>query len=231
MAQVPDAKDTATTEPVKPSVKKLDATRYQIGEITFDQKTREIRFPCKVNMTEGLLEFLIVHRNGKLHESLLLTDVSPTQLNLAFTLLNYTPSRELYPLPNATGGTSANFPEVAPEIKAAARITLEVEWTEEGKIRRVPVNEWVQHSVKLTPMPAGPWVYGASEFHDGQYVPELTGDIASIFLSPSAIIHYPGDDRSDDTIWAPYPKRVPAFETKLTMIVAPYRDANPIPNP
>ena len=43
-------------EPVKPSIKKLDETRYQIGEVVFDQKSREIRFPTKVNMTEGLLE-------------------------------------------------------------------------------------------------------------------------------------------------------------------------------
>jgi hypothetical protein len=230
-AQTPEAKDPTPAEPVKPSVRKIDETRYQIGEVVFDQKTREIRFPCKVNMTEGLLEYVIVHLNGKVHESLLVTETSPTHLNLAFTLLKYSPSPELYPLPNATGGTSGDFPEVSPETKAAARITLEVEWTEEGKVRRMPLNDWIQHSVKLTAMPAGPWVYGGSVFHEGQYVPEITGDIAAIFIAPSAIIHYPGDDRGDDTIWTPYPKRIPAFETKVTVIIAPYESAKPIPKP
>jgi hypothetical protein len=231
MAQTPEAKDSTPAEPAKPSIVKIDETRYQIGGVILDQKTREIRFSCKVNMTEGLLEYIIVHINGKVHESLLVTEISPTHLNMAFALLRYSPSPELYPLPNATGGTSGDFPEVSAEIRAAARVTLEVEWADEGKIRRMPINDWIQHSVKLTSMPAGPWVYGGSEFHEGQYVPEITGDIAAIFIAPSALIHYPGDDRGDDTIWTPYSQRIPAFETKVTVIIAPYQDTKPILKP
>lgn len=231
IAQSPGTETSAAIEPIKPSVKKLDETRYQIGEVVFDRQTREIRFPCKVNMTEGLLEYIIVHINGKVHESLLVTEISPTHLNLAFTLLNYVPSRELYPLPNATGGTSGDYPDVSPEIRAAARVNLDVEWSADGKIRRMPMNDWIQHSVKMTSMAAGPWVYGGSEFFEGQYIPEVTGDIASIFSAPSAIIHYPGEDRFDDTVWIPFPKRIPAFETNVTVIVAPFLKAKPTPKP
>jgi hypothetical protein len=218
-------------EPVKPSVKKLDATRYQIGEVIFDQKSREIRFPTKVNMTEGLLEFLVVHQNGKVHESLLSTEISPTHLNLAFTLLRYPESKELYPLPNEAGGASDNYPEVPPEIKAGARITIDVEWSDNGKTRRVPVNEWIQHDVKSTAMPAGPWVYGGSAFEEGKFTAETSGDIAAIFLSMQAIINYPGDDNIDDTVWTPFPKRVPPQGTNVTVIIAPYQDAKPLPKP
>ncbi len=218
-------------EAVKPSVKKLDATRYQIGEIVFDQKTREIRFPTRVNMTEGLLEFLVVHQNGKVHESLLSTEVSPTHLNLAFTLLRYSPSKELYPLPNETGGVSDNFPEVPADVKAAARVTIDVEWTDEGKVRRVPVNEWIQHEVKATAMPAGPWVYGGSDFHEGKFIAETSGDVAAIFLSMAALVNYPGDDNTNDDVWVPFPKRVPPQGTNVTVIIAPYPTAKPLPKP
>ncbi len=218
-------------EPVTPSVKKLDATRYQIGEVVFDRKTREIRFPTKVNMTEGLLEFLVVHQNGKVHESLLVTEVSPTHLNLAFTLLRYPPSKELYPLPNETGGVSDNFPEVPADVKAAARVSIEVEWTDEGKIRRVPVNEWIQHAVKSSAMPAGPWVYGGSDFHEGKFVAEISGDITAIFLSMAALINYPGTDNNNDDVWVPFPKRVPPEGTNVTVIIAPYSTATPLPKP
>jgi hypothetical protein len=209
-------------ESVKPSVEKIDATRYRIGGVTFDRKSREIRFPAKVNMTSGLLEFAIVHQNGKVHESLLVTDVSPTHLNLAFTLLRYPASRELYPLPNETGGLSGEFPQVAPDVKAAARIRSDVEWNDGGTSRRAPVNDWIQHAVKTTAMPAGPWVYGGSEFYDGQYSPEASGDIAAIFLSLSSIINYPGEDNGDDTVWIPFPKRVPAEGTEVTVIISPH---------
>ena len=209
--------------PVQPSVKKLDETRYQIGDVILDQKTREIRFPARVNMTEGLLEYLIVHQNGKVHEALLATEISPTHLNLAFTLLRYAPSPELYPLPNETGGVSGNFPDVPAETKARARVNIDVEWTEDGKTRRVPVNEWIQHEVKATAMPAGPWVYGGSEVHEGKYIPETSGDIAAIFLAMSAILNYPGTDNNNDDVWLPFPKRVPAEATLVTVIISPFK--------
>ena len=227
----PIANLVAADETAKPSVSKLDQTRYQIGEVIFDEKTREIRFPTKVNMTDGLLEFLIVHQNGKVHESLLTTEISPTDLNLAFTLLRYTPSQEFHPLPNDTGGTSDNYPEVAAEIKAAARVTIELEWSKDGKIKRVPANDCIQHAVKTTSMPAGPWVYGASSFDDGKYVAEISGDIVAIFEAPSAILQYPGEDSGNDTVWVPFPKRIPAEGTNVTVIIAPFKNAQPLPKP
>jgi len=216
---------------VKPSVEKIDETHFRIGTITFDQKTREIRFPGKVNMIEGLLEFLLVHENGKSHESLLTTDISPTQLNLAFTLLRYPPSRELYALLNDHGGASNNFPEVPADVKAAARIIIELEWKEDGKLRRLPANDLIQHTVKNTSMPAGPWVYGGSEFSDGKYAPELSGDIMAVFTTNSALINYPGADDNNDEVWTPYPKRVPAVGTEVTLIITPFSKDKPPSKP
>ncbi len=208
--------------PVTPTVEKLNDGRLQIGKIILDPKSREIRIPTQVNMQDGLLEFLLVHQNGKTHESLLLTDISPTHLNLAFTLLRYPPSRELYALPNDHGGASNNYPDVPAEIKSAARIRIDAEWLDGETTRRIPVNEWIQHTVKTTAMPAGPWVYGASEFHDGKYAPELSGDIIAIFLSAAAIVNYPGDDNRDDTVWVSFPKRVPPKGTAVTLIISPF---------
>lgn len=230
LATVALAQETAPEAP-KPSVTKLDETRYEIGQVVFDKKTREIRFPTQVNMTEGLLEYLIVHENGKVHEALLTTKISPTHLNLAFTLLRYMPSPELYPLPNKTGGVSGDFPEVSAEVKAGARVQIDVEWTDDGKLRRVPVNDWIQHAVRTTAMPAGPWVYGGSVFDKGKFAPEISGDIAAIFVIGFSLITYPGDDNDNDDVWLPFPKRVPAEGTNVTVVIAPYLTASPISKP
>jgi hypothetical protein len=221
----------STAEPVKPSVVKLSETKYQIGAVTFDQKTREIRFPAKVNMEDGLLEYLIVLAQGKVHEALLITEISPTHLNLAFTLLRYTPSRELFVIPDDDGRLTDKYPEVPAAIKAGARITIEVEWNDKGSTRRVPINEWIQHAVKTTAMDAGPWVYSGSDFNEGKYVPEMTGDIAAILVSPAAIINFPGTDNQDDTVWVAFPKRVPPQETNVTVVIAPYSNRTPLPKP
>lgn len=218
-------------EPVKPAIEKLDESRFRMGQVVFDHKSREIRFPCKVNMTEGLLEYLVVHQNGKVHESLFITETSPTHINLALTLLRYRPSRELYPLPNETGGLSGDFPVVPDDIKASARIQIDVEWTEEGEAKRLPVNDWIQHAVKNTAMPQGPWVYGGSEFYDGKFVPETSGDIAAIFVAQSSLINYPGEDNRDDTVWLAFTKRIPTLGTNVTLVIAPHSAQASAPAP
>ncbi len=207
---------------VEPSVKKIDENRYEIGGIIIDQKLREIRFPAKVNMPEGLLEFAIVHLHGKLHESLLLTEVSPTNINLAFTLLRYPPSPELYALPNDHGGESNDYPEVSPEIKAAARVKIEVEWKDGGNLKRFPINDWLQHTTTTLAMPPGPWVYGGSHIRHGKYEAEISGDIVAVFVSGASIINYPGADNRDDTVWVAFPKRVPPEGTDVTVIITPF---------
>jgi hypothetical protein len=211
-------------EPVKPAVEKLDGSRYRIADVEFDQKTREVRFPAKVNMKTGLLEFLLVHQNGKIHESLLVTDTSALNINLALKLLRYQPSREFYYIPSDRGGLSPDFYREPEEVRTAARIRIDVEWEDGGRLRRIPAHEWVMHDVRGGAMPAGPWVYGGSAFHNGKFVPETTGSYIAIFLSNDALINYPGEDNMDDTVWSPFTARVPDEGTNVTVIIAPHTD-------
>ncbi|MBC8126004.1 MAG: hypothetical protein H8M99_02500 [Gloeobacteraceae cyanobacterium ES-bin-144] len=216
------AQDPAPATPVKPSVEKIGETTFRIGKVTFDQKSRQIRFPTKVNMTEGLLEYLVVTQGGKVHESLLITEASPTDINLAITLLRYPPSRELIPLPAPSGGASDNYPKVPAEVKAAARFLIEVEWLDNGQVRRLPVSDWIQHAVKTTAMHGSPWIYNGSDIHEGKFVAEMTGDVLAIYLDPAAIINYAGTDNNNDDVWIPFPKRVPTAGTEITLIMSPF---------
>ena len=210
-------------EAVEPVVKELDAERLQIGEVVFNRKTREIRFPAAVNMAgDELLEFAVVHQNGKVHESLLVTTISATHLNLAFKLLRYPASSEYYEIPDPDGSMSGKFPEVAPEIKAAARVDLAVEWEEDGKLHRARLNEWISHGSTGIAMAADPWVYGGSMIHDGKFQAELNGNIIAIFLSNTALINFSGKDNRSDEVWLPFPKRVPPEGTKVTVVIAPH---------
>jgi hypothetical protein len=210
--------------PVEPVIKELDAERLQVGDIEFNRKTREIRFPAAVNMNGGeLLEFAVVHAKGKVHESLLVTEISATHLNLAFKLLRYPASAEFYPIVEEDGSVSDKFPEVDQKVKDAARITLSVEWTDAGKKRTVPINDWISHGSTGQAMPADPWVYGGSGIYEGKFMAETSGDLIAIFLSNSAIINFSGKDNHSDEVWLPFPKRVPPEGTKVNVIIAPYK--------
>jgi hypothetical protein len=223
--------DLQPADPTQPQVRKLDEFRYQIGNVTLDQKNREIRFPTKVNMSEGLLEYLIVLQHGKIHEALLLTEISSVHLNLAFTLLRFPPSRELFSTIDETGHMTGLYPDVPAAVRAGARIALDVEWDDNGKTRRVPINEWLQNSTKGTPMPPSPWLYCGADFYEGKFVPEMTGDITSICIAPAALINYASTDNQTDTVWVGTPKQIPPVGTPVTLIITPYSTTRPLAKP
>ena len=222
--------EEAAAQPVKPSVTKLDENRYQIGGVILDRKNREIRFPAKVNMAEGLIEYMIILQKGKAHEALLITPVVPTHINLAFVLLRYAPSPELFSQIDETGHPTGIYPEVPAPVKASARITMEVEWSDNGTNRRVPINEWLRDNAKDTGLAPGPWLYTGSSISGGKFIPDISGDVAAIMVDSNAMINYPGTDNEGVT-WFAFPKRVPPVGTDVTVIITPYFKGKPLPAP
>lgn len=208
-------------EKAEPAIRRLDDGRLALGEILLDPKTRELRFPAEVNMTEGLLEFIIVHQDGKIHESLLHTRISPTKLNVGLKLLDYTASPELYFALEEDGSFSNEFETATEEQRKGSRLKIEVEWKDGERTRRHPINEWVAHAVTEQAMPAEAWIYGGSRVRDGRYEAEGSGDIAAIFLSRSAMINFSGKDNFNDEVWFPFAKRVPPVGTPVTVILSP----------
>ena len=216
------AEEKAPEAPAKPKIEQLDENRYRIGDVTLDKKTREIRFPAVLNMKEGILEFLIVHEHGAVHESLFRTHVSPTHINVALTLLHYKASKEFYRIPKENGVPSGKYYEVSEETKLAARLAIHVEFEKDGETKRLPVNDWVRHETSAQAMPPSHWVYGGSDFYKGNFIPEGSGEIAAIFITDTALINFPGKDNINDEVWTVMTERVPALQSKVTLVLAPY---------
>ena len=203
------------------SVKKLADGTMQIGDIIFDPKTRQVRVPCTVNMNEGLLEFAVVHENGKIHESLLITKASALHINIAMKLLRYVASEELYAIEKERGVLSDQFPEVEEKVRKAARVSLSIEWQHQGKAKKVPISDWIMHTRTTKPMSTEPWVYGGSMMYEGHFVAEQNGDIAAIFVSRGSLFLYPGKDNSNDEMWLANTKRIPPQGTSVFFLIEP----------
>lgn len=206
----------------EPEITRLEDGRVKIGEILIDPKTREIRFPAQVNMREGLLEFIVVHENGKIHESLLCTQISATKLNIAIKLLHYKASRELYLKLDEDGSLGSEFEEASPEEQEGSRLRIGFEWQENGVARTANITDWISHAATEKPMPNDPWIYGGSFVVDGTFVAESSGDIIAIFLSNAAMINFAGKDNQDDEVWLPHATRVPAEGTPVTVVISPF---------
>lgn len=211
-------------EPAKaPSVTKLENGMMKVGEVTFDPKTRQIFVPCTVNMNEGMLEYAIVHEGGKVHESLLKTKASPTDINVAFKLLRYVESPELFPLPRENYETPVQYPIVSDEVRKGARVDLNLEWQVEGKSKKAALAEWIHHGDETKLMGKEPWVYGGSMMYGGKFVAESTGDIASICVVSASILLYAGQDDDNDEMWHANHDAMPAKDSPVTLVISPHK--------
>src|SRR6266511_579597 len=74
-----------------PPAEKIGEHRYRIGQVTVDTAARTAQMPCRVNMQKGMIEYLAVASEGKLHESALRVDAEPLHLHLALLLLGLEP--------------------------------------------------------------------------------------------------------------------------------------------
>ena len=220
IAPVSLAQDPAP-KPPKPAIKKINDNEYQIGKVHLNKATREISFGAGVNLTEGLLEFIIVNQKGKIHESLFISDISPLNLNIALKLLGIKESAELFELVDEDYRPTGKFPDIPAATKAAARMDIFVEWGEDKK--RVTLNDLILNNVTEKTMDPGPWLNTGSYLHEGKYKAEVTGDLIAVFSSQPAMINYPGKDRENDDIWITNTKRAPKEGTVVKIIIKPHK--------
>jgi len=209
-------------EAIAPAIETISEDEYKIGKILINKKTKEISFGAGLNMKEGLLEYAVVLTKGKVHESLFLTDISPTNLNVALKLLNFQESAELFEILDEDYNPSGKFPVVSEEVKKSARLDIFVRWKEGDKEKTTSLNRLIFHAQAQEQMLTGPWLYTGSYIHEGKYKAELDGDIIAIYNAQPAMINYPGKDRYNDDVWVPNKELLPNLDTHVTIILKPH---------
>jgi len=230
-------------EQKKPEIKKINENEYQIGKIHLDKTTREASFGAGVNMTEGLIEYLLATtQSDKVHETLFLTDISPFNLKIAIKLLGIKESQELFEIRDPeTWRFTGKYPEVTPEVHKASLVDIFIEWGKGEKKKRLPVHEFIHHiewpdeaetpqpnqeietkELPLTVMESGPWLSTGSYLHEGRLKAEVGGIIFGIYTSQQALVNFPGKDRHLGDVWIPNKTSVPPVETVVKVILKPH---------
>ena len=207
----------------KPAVRNLGNGKFEVGLVTFDQKSREITFQAEVNMQDGPLEYAIVHRNGKIHEAILITKARPFHLNIALKLLGYKESKELFPILDEDFRPTKKFPKVPEETRNVARAEILLQWAgQDDKPARASLNDWVTYTVSGKSLPPLPWVYGGSYLHNNSFQAEASGDIVALFTNNASLFNWPGKDGNFDDVWLPSTKRIPKVGTPVKVTIKPF---------
>lgn len=165
-----------------PRVERLGPTRLRLGDIQVDTAAREVSAPGHIN-DATILEFVANTLGGfKAYESAVTVHADAVSFNAALLLIGLDPARARVP----------RF-HFDPEPPAGDAVDVWVEWTADGKPRRVRVEQLLFDRRTNAPLPEGPWVYTGSSFapNNGPFLAELDGVLIGFVHSPAPLIENP----------------------------------------
>lgn len=233
-----EAPPTPAPPPLKP-VKEADGT-LKLGEVSFEPETRTIRFPAWVNMTEGLIEFPVVHRNGRLHEAIFATDALPLHLEAVFRLLRIPSSQEVF---GTYPGVDFDDPPpydqwpdpVFPKANPASHCQVFATWKDKAGIEktidvrrmlyRIPMNAAGEEEPEERFHEfASHWVYTGSKEKMGERVEELGGSMVAVRPEPESSLNTIHDEAVHVGHWFADQKVIPAVDTPVTITIKPVQE-------
>ena len=204
-------------------IKTLGNNEYELGGITFNGATREVRVPCLVNMSEGALEYAVVHETGKTHESLLKTTAQAIDLQVALLLTHYQPGHTGLFWYEKDEKVRKKMEETTPKTPGGNLLQLFVEWQDGAAKKRVPLREWIiDPRTKKEPTSFDHWIFNGSMIQESGFSAQIYGNTVGIYYDVTAIINCPSKENLVDDIWSVNKAVVPKEETKVTLIIAPF---------
>lgn len=219
-----EPKETAKSSNALSKLKKINETTYQLGKIIIDKKKRTISFEAEAEITSELVELAIVTPEGRIHESLFITDARPIHLNIAFKLLGYKENKSLYRVFVNDIPTDV-YQTATEEEKTKSYFTTTVSWIDEKtkKKQSYNINELIKNAeTKEAVSKENPkWSYGGSFLHKGVFAAEINEDLIAIYTDRGAVANFAGKGREDDTLWYPVEEKMPAKGTKVTITLTP----------
>jgi hypothetical protein len=188
--------------------------------IHIDKASHSVTFPAEINMKSGPLEYLLVNRKGKTHESLLSTDIEPYDLQVAMLLLGIKPAAAANSQP--PGQITREYLSTAPEL-VGEKISITLAWPG----HRVAVENLIWDLDTNAVMTPGPWTYNGSEMYDGKFLAQIDGSMAALVRDSGALMNNPRPGNDDDQIWEPYTKDVPPVGTAVDVTLKLLDNASP----
>ncbi|MGF1449992.1 MAG: YdjY domain-containing protein [Opitutales bacterium] len=232
-AATPPPLTDAWPAPEPAVIQPLTDGRVDVGGVIVDPKARTATVPVKLNLdaeftadftmdaTTGLrrvsgepVEYLLVHENGKSHESIFTTTVRPWALHTALLLLGLEQASKTADQVKAPSAIDDAFLATAP-LPEGPIITIGLSLPD-GAMAVFPGSATVQPraawaAVWPTEPPvaiifgSNPWRYNGSYFIEQAFIAEVDGSFVSLITDPAALINSTHPLRTDDDRWRANP--------------------------
>lgn len=159
----------------------------EIGKLKVDAKERSILIPAKINQDGEIAEFLLVHKNGKVHEALWSTEVTAVELAAAIALFGIETEK----------ANKVEVPKKVENVGALPKVEILVSNDQETWF---PATSFVKYK-GTKEEEEHPWHYYGSYFWQDKFMAQVEGDLIAIYTNVNALILMEHPDRTDDTLW------------------------------
>jgi hypothetical protein len=198
---------------------------FEIGAVRLDKNTGTVTFPAKLNMDDGLVEYLMVTPQGPVHESVLVSEVQPQDVHMAMLLLGAKGMAQPKD-GKAPERIDAEYLAKAPKLTGDA-ILLSAKWKDnDGAEHAIPPERWLIRKIFTPKKPTktvtaedGPWLYTGSYFYEDRFVAQADGTFISLVTFPNALINNPRTGSNDDHIWFIKKEAVPPVGTAIEFTI------------
>ncbi len=190
-----------------PVIKMIKPGVFEIGSVRLDKEMGIVEFDAVINMNKGLLEYLLVGKSGKLHESLLRTDVEPFDLQIALLMIGL--EGTMNPL---AGQGDTRIPSGDP-----VKIILKI--NKNGKIKDLPVESLIYTKGKDKKIESIDWVFTGSIVENGIFMAQAEKSIVALYHDPIAMFDNKSTEGASDEVWSVNSLTVPPVGTKVTVTI------------
>ncbi len=164
---------------------------FRIGLVSFSKADRTVKIPAKVNMREGVVEYLLTTETGKAHETVLTTKAAPQDFHTACLLLG---------------------------VAADAPVEITATWETNGPAAVVPVASLIRLKDQ-TELPGAPWPYAGSLFTpQGKFAAQEEGSFVSLISDSHALVTNPGPSRTRDDAHVANTDKLPRAGLPITLV-------------
>lgn len=192
-----------------PEIIKISDGVYQFGEILIDRKSNSIEIPAVSNQISGLVEYGIVHEDGKIHESLFRTKIRPQIFQTSLLLLKAKPVASFFE------NLWSEKPEVINYDKHC--FDIYVNWELNGSkfnktFEKLSINQNRKQSVDKKS-----FIFTGSRVIEGTFLAEASGSILAIYADDNAILNNSDYDSANDDVWIANKEEMPPLELPVAI--------------
>lgn len=190
-------------ETAPPAIREVGKGEWTVGAMRLSKTRRTVSLPAKVKLTDGLLEYVLVHKTGKTHESMFSTEVPPYHLQVAMLLLGGKGAdpKILTNAPPSGPISNAELMEYKPKPVPGDEVQISVRWKSGGTNVVHRLDNLLLNKKTGKAMDDATWVFSGSMVWEGAFIAQIEGSVIAIITDISAMFNSHHPERDRDSLW------------------------------